>query len=63
MRIFVAGATGALGRQLMPKLVELYRQGRLKLDELITRTYPLADVNEAMGALSRGEVLRAVLVM
>jgi Zn-dependent alcohol dehydrogenase len=34
-----------------------------KLDELVTRTCPLADVDAAMTALERGEVLRSVLVM
>jgi Zn-dependent alcohol dehydrogenase len=38
-------------------------QKKLKLDELVTRTYPLDDVNAAMTALEKGEVLRSVLVM
>jgi S-(hydroxymethyl)glutathione dehydrogenase/alcohol dehydrogenase len=47
----------------LPRLVELYMQKKLKLDELVTRTYPLDDVNAAMTALEKGEVLRSVLVM
>jgi len=46
----------------VPKLVELYQQGRLKLDELITRRYPLEDINEAFAAVNRGEALRNVIV-
>ncbi len=47
----------------MPRLVEHYRNGRLKLDEMITRTYALEEVNEAMTALEKGEVARSVVVM
>ena len=46
----------------IPTLVDLYRQGRLKLDELITGRYPLADINEAVAAVSRGRALRNVIV-
>ncbi len=46
----------------VPKLVELYRQGRLKLDELITARYPLAEINEAIAAVKGGAALRNVIV-
>jgi Zn-dependent alcohol dehydrogenase len=46
----------------VPKLVEFYRQGRLKLDELITARYPLVEINEAIAAVKRGEALRNVIV-
>ncbi len=46
----------------IPKLVELYDQGRLKLDELITTRYPLAEINEAIAAVKRGEALRNVII-
>ena len=46
----------------IPRLIELYRGGRLKLDELLTRTYPFADINAAYAALERGEVARSVVV-
>ncbi|RIK55749.1 MAG: zinc-binding dehydrogenase [Chloroflexi bacterium] len=46
----------------VPWLVELYRQGRLKLDELVTRCYPLEEVNEAIESMERGEALRNVIV-
>ncbi|RMF00243.1 MAG: Zn-dependent alcohol dehydrogenase, partial [Chloroflexi bacterium] len=46
----------------VPKLVELYQQGRLKLDELITARYPLADINQAIAAVKAGNALRNVIV-
>ena len=46
----------------IPQLVGLYRGGRLKLDELVTREYPLEEINEAVAAVKRGEALRNVVV-
>ncbi len=46
----------------VPKLIELYQQGRLKLDELVTRRYPLSQINEAIASVNRGEALRNVIV-
>jgi len=45
----------------IPKLIALYRAGKLKLDELLTRTYPFKEINEAYAALERGEVARSVV--
>lgn len=45
----------------IPKLIDLYRAGKLKLDELLTRTYPFEQINEAYRALERGEVARSVV--
>jgi S-(hydroxymethyl)glutathione dehydrogenase / alcohol dehydrogenase len=46
----------------MPKYVEFYMQGRLRLDEMITRRLKLEDVNEAFRAMKAGEVSRSVIV-
>ena len=46
----------------MPKYIDFYMQGRLKLDEMITRRMPLEDLNEAFRAMKAGEVARQVLV-
>lgn len=46
----------------IPRLVGLYQQGRLKLDELITGRYPLEQINEAAASVRRGEALRNVIV-
>jgi NDMA-dependent alcohol dehydrogenase len=45
----------------IPKLIALYRAGRLKLDELLTRSYPFEEINAAYDALERGEVARSVV--
>ena len=45
----------------VPRLINLYRAGKLKLDELITRRYRLEQVSEAFGAMERGEVARGVI--
>lgn len=45
----------------MPRLVRLYLDGRLKLDELKTATIPLERVNEGFAALRKGEGVRTVV--
>jgi S-(hydroxymethyl)glutathione dehydrogenase/alcohol dehydrogenase len=45
----------------VPRLVELYREGRLKLAELAARTYALAEINDALGALAAGAGARGVI--
>jgi S-(hydroxymethyl)glutathione dehydrogenase/alcohol dehydrogenase len=45
----------------MPKYIDFYLQGRLKLDEMVTKTGRLEDVNEAFRAMKAGEVARTVL--
>jgi Zn-dependent alcohol dehydrogenase len=49
-------------REDLPRLVELYRGGRLKIDELITRRYGLDEANEAFRALAAGELPRGLIV-
>ena len=46
----------------IPNLVSLYKQGRLKLDELISGRYPLEQINEAIASVNRGEALRNVII-
>ena len=46
----------------VPRLVDLYQNQRLKLDELITARYPLEQVNEAIESMEKGEALRNVIV-
>jgi S-(hydroxymethyl)glutathione dehydrogenase / alcohol dehydrogenase len=45
----------------VPKLIELYKKGDLKLDELISRTITIDDINEAFDAMKTGEVARSVI--
>jgi Zn-dependent alcohol dehydrogenase len=46
-----------------PVLLELYRTGKLNLDDLITRRYRLDEINEAYRAMSAGELARGLVVM
>ncbi len=46
----------------IPFLASLYLQGRLKLDELITGRYRLADINDAIASAKSGEALRNVII-
>ena len=45
----------------MPRLIDLYMAGRLKLDQLVTRKFKLAEINNAMEAMDKGEVARGVI--
>jgi Zn-dependent alcohol dehydrogenase len=49
-------------RRDIPRLVDLYRRGDLRLDELVSRRIDLADVNDAFDAMERGAVTRSVVV-
>lgn len=44
-----------------PRMLNLYKAGKLKLDELISREYPLDKINEAFDALRHGEVARSIV--
>jgi S-(hydroxymethyl)mycothiol dehydrogenase len=46
-----------------PLLVDLHLQGRLPLQDFVTETIGLADVEEAFHRMERGEVLRSVVVL
>ena len=51
------------GRRLdLPRLIELYRAGRLQLDELITRRYTLEQLPQAFEDMETGRVARGVIV-
>ncbi len=45
----------------IPKMIALYQAGHLKLDELITARYPLAQINEAIESTLKGEALRNLI--
>jgi S-(hydroxymethyl)glutathione dehydrogenase/alcohol dehydrogenase len=46
----------------VPKLLELYKRGELKLEELISREIKLEQLNDAFAAMEAGEVARSVIV-
>jgi S-(hydroxymethyl)glutathione dehydrogenase/alcohol dehydrogenase len=45
----------------IPRYIDLYMAGRLKLDELVSRTYSLEEINEAFAAMKAGEVARSII--
>lgn len=45
----------------MPHLCELYLGGRLKLDEMVSRTISLEEINDGFTAMKNGDVVRAVI--
>ena len=45
----------------MPKILNLYTEGKLKLDELITKQYQLDQINEAFADMESGENVRGVI--
>ncbi len=46
----------------VPRIVDLYRAGRIRLDELVTATYPLDQVDRALDEARAGRGLRTVIV-
>ena len=49
-------------RRDIPNLLRLYQEGKLKLDELITRTYPLADINVGYQDMRDGKNIRGMVM-
>jgi S-(hydroxymethyl)glutathione dehydrogenase/alcohol dehydrogenase len=45
----------------MPMILRFYAEGRLPLDRLVTKRYPLEGVNAAFADMNGGEVARGVL--
>jgi S-(hydroxymethyl)glutathione dehydrogenase/alcohol dehydrogenase len=52
---------GTRGRSQLPRLVDRYMTGRIKLDELITATLPLERINDAFDLMRRGGSIRSVI--
>lgn len=50
-------------RRDIPQLIEWYQQGKLKLDELVSGTYTLDQINDAIDAVGEGSVIRNVVLM
>ncbi len=49
-------------RDDFPRMVELYRSGKLKIDELINRRFSLDETDDAYKALAAGELARGLIV-
>jgi S-(hydroxymethyl)glutathione dehydrogenase/alcohol dehydrogenase len=52
---------GVRGRSELPGYVERYLAGEIKLDEFVTHTMPLEDVNRAFDLMHEGKSIRTVL--
>jgi S-(hydroxymethyl)glutathione dehydrogenase/alcohol dehydrogenase len=53
---------GVKGRSQLPGYVEHYMQGEIKVDEFITHTMPLQDINRAFDLMHHGESIRSVII-
>ncbi len=53
---------GARGRTDVPKIVDWYMDGKINIDDLITHTMPLEDINKGFDLMHAGESIRSVVV-
>lgn len=53
---------GARGRTDVPKIVDWYMDGKINIDDLITHTMPLDDINKAFDLMHSGESIRSVVL-
>ena len=53
---------GARGRTDVPRIVDWYMEGRINIDDLITHTLPLDDINTAFDLMHEGKSIRSVVV-
>ncbi|MDH5647151.1 MAG: S-(hydroxymethyl)glutathione dehydrogenase/class III alcohol dehydrogenase [Candidatus Heimdallarchaeota archaeon] len=53
---------GARGRTDVPKIVDWYMEGKINIDDLITHTMPLDEINTAFDLMHKGESIRSVIV-
>ncbi|MGC9207367.1 MULTISPECIES: S-(hydroxymethyl)glutathione dehydrogenase/class III alcohol dehydrogenase [Acidithiobacillus] len=52
---------GAKGRTDVPKIVDWYMEGKIRIDEMITHTLPLESINTAFDLMHEGKSIRTVL--
>jgi len=53
---------GAKGRTDVPRIVDWYMDGKINIDDLITHTLPLADINRGFELMHAGQSIRSVVV-
>jgi S-(hydroxymethyl)glutathione dehydrogenase / alcohol dehydrogenase len=53
---------GARGRTDVPKIVDMYMDGKINIDDLITHTMPLEKINEGFDLMKSGESIRSVVL-
>ena len=54
---------GAKGKTDLPKVVDWYMNGDIMVDELVTHTMKLEDINEGYDLMRRGESIRTAIVL
>ena len=52
---------GARGRTDVPKIVDWYMEGKIHVDEMITHTMPLTEINTAFDLMHEGKSIRSVV--
>lgn len=61
-RVWKGSAFGGVkGRTQLPGIVEKYLSGSLKVDEFVTFTFPLAEINEGFHMMHEGKAIRSVI--
>ncbi|MGN6550102.1 MAG: S-(hydroxymethyl)glutathione dehydrogenase/class III alcohol dehydrogenase [Pararhizobium sp.] len=53
---------GARGRTDVPKIVDWYMEGKINIDDLITHTMPLDEINKAFDLMHEGKSIRSVVL-
>jgi S-(hydroxymethyl)glutathione dehydrogenase/alcohol dehydrogenase len=53
---------GVKGRSELPSYVDRYLAGEIKIDEMVTQTMPLSDINKAFDLMHQGKVIRSVII-
>ena len=53
---------GAKGRSDVPQIVDWYMEGKINIDDLITHTFSLDEINQGFDVMHRGESIRSIVV-
>jgi S-(hydroxymethyl)glutathione dehydrogenase / alcohol dehydrogenase len=53
---------GVKGRSQLPGYVDRYMNGEIKIDEMVTHTMPLEDINRAFDLMHEGQSIRSVII-
>ena len=62
-RTLTGSAMGAVRSRIdIPRILELYKSGRLKLDELVSGHYPFDKINDAIASMEKGGVIRNIIM-
>lgn len=63
-RVWQGSAFGGVkGRTQLPKLVDQYLEGQIRVDEMITKVRPFDEINQAIADMGSDDIIRTVLTM